>query len=122
MVAALAHSRGVPVIFAAESFKFTEKVQMDSIVYNELGDPADLLKPCESGDGVYVPRERGDGFRSAESASPLPYQVLNLKYDVTPIRNVSAIVTEVGKVPPTSIPVLLRELKYESSDGDGGGH
>lgn len=45
MIACLAKNRRVPVIFAAESYKFCEKVQLDSIVYNELGDYRELLKP-----------------------------------------------------------------------------
>ena len=45
MIACLARHRRVPVIFAAESYKFCEKVQLDSIVFNELGDYRELLKP-----------------------------------------------------------------------------
>jgi translation initiation factor eIF-2B subunit delta len=43
MVAALAKAQRVPVIFAAESYKFSEKVQLDSIVYNELGNSNELI-------------------------------------------------------------------------------
>ena len=44
MIACLAKNKRVPVIFAAESYKFCEKVQLDSIVSNELGDQRELLK------------------------------------------------------------------------------
>lgn len=47
------------------------------------------------------------------SPPPPPYQVLNLRYDLTSIRNVSAVITEVGLIPPTSIPVLIRELRLD---------
>jgi translation initiation factor 2B subunit (eIF-2B alpha/beta/delta family) len=42
-----------------------------------------------------------------------PYQVLNIRYDLTSMRNVSAVITEVGLIPPTSIPVLIRELRLD---------
>lgn len=45
----------------------------------------------------------------------LPYQIINLRYDVTPINNISAVVTETGLIPPTSIPVFLRQLRAETS-------
>ena len=45
MIACLAKNRRVPVIFAAESYKFCDKVQLDSIVHNELGDYRELLMP-----------------------------------------------------------------------------
>lgn len=42
MVAALAKARQIPVIVAAESYKCSEKVQLDSIVFNELGHAAEI--------------------------------------------------------------------------------
>ena len=43
MVAALAKAQRVPVIVAAESYKFSEKVQLDSIVFNELGNTNEVI-------------------------------------------------------------------------------
>lgn len=43
-------------------------------------------------------------------------RVLNLAYDVIPIEYVSVIVTEVGLVPPTSVPVILREAQQKLED------
>ncbi len=40
----LAQSAGVPVLVCCETYKFTERVQTDSFVYNELADPDDLVK------------------------------------------------------------------------------
>ena len=31
------------------------------------------------------------------------------RYDITPINNITAIATEVGLIPPTSIPILIKE-------------
>ena len=134
MIACLATHLRVPVIVAAESYKFTDKVQIDSIVYNELADPHALMQAVdpagpESTPSLstptcpYVPRSRWpQGAASASSGATAPpqtppYDLLHLRYDVTPIRNVSAVVTEIGMIPPTSVPVLIRELRY---DGQGG--
>lgn len=43
MVAMCAHAHHVPVMVCAESHKFHERVQMDSITSNELGNPDDLV-------------------------------------------------------------------------------
>jgi translation initiation factor 2B subunit (eIF-2B alpha/beta/delta family) len=36
-------------------------------------------------------------------------KLLNLIYDVTPSEFITMVITEVGMVPPTSVPVILRE-------------
>ena len=36
---------------------------------------------------------------------------LGLIYDLTPAEFVTALVTEVGIIPPTSVPVIIRETK-----------
>lgn len=41
-------------------------------------------------------------------------RLLNLKYDVMPAEYVTMIVTELGMVPPTSVPVILREFRDAS--------
>jgi translation initiation factor 2B subunit (eIF-2B alpha/beta/delta family) len=39
--------------------------------------------------------------------------LLNLMYDATPADHVSVIITEVGAVPPTSVPAILREYRQD---------
>lgn len=39
----LPQSMRVPVIVASEAYKFCEKVQLDSVVYNELGSAAEIV-------------------------------------------------------------------------------
>lgn len=171
MVAALAKARQIPVIVAAESYKFSEKVQLDSIVYNELGNSSEIAIMGSSSTGaggadessataagagagaggavVPVP-QRQPGYRGAAlahepsagqsregstEADPistptlwrsnananaadsaglqLPFNVVNLRYDLTPIGNISVVATETGLTPPTSIPVLMREIQSE---------
>jgi len=38
-----------------------------------------------------------------------------------PAEYVNAIVTEYGMIPPTSVPVILREQQVDASAGGGGG-
>lgn len=42
MVAMVANAYNVPVIVCCETYKFCERVQIDSICFNELGDPEGL--------------------------------------------------------------------------------
>ena len=39
LVTTAAKAYHIPVIFCCESYKFTPKVQLDSIIYNQIGDP-----------------------------------------------------------------------------------
>mmetsp|Transcript_6920 Transcript_6920/g.7163 ORF Transcript_6920/g.7163 Transcript_6920/m.7163 type:complete len:435 (+) Transcript_6920:175-1479(+) len=58
MVAALAKYYHIPVIVLAESYKFCDKVQLDAIVFNELGSAAELV--CEA------PTSEGEEERERE--------------------------------------------------------
>lgn len=40
----------------------------------------------------------------------LSLKLLNLRYDLTPIKYVTLVITEFGFLPPTSVPVLIREM------------
>jgi hypothetical protein len=71
---------------------------LDSIVSNEVGDPADLIRP-----------EDLAGSSSGGSKQP---RRLNLRYDLTPIKFVGMVVTEVGMIPPTAVPALIREYRW----------
>merc|ERR1712126_375659 len=48
--ALLAKSCNKPVIFCSETYKFTERVQTDSFVNNELLDPEDVVKTGREGE------------------------------------------------------------------------
>ena len=48
---------------------------------------------------------------SVTDAVPLRAELLNLVFDAMPCDYVTLIVTEVGAIPPTSIPVVLREYR-----------
>lgn len=137
MVASLAKFYNVPVIIAAESYKFCEKVQLDSIVFNEMGtcnelvvlagtpgadplvthnsDPCSVEESSAPAGPVPVVWGRYQGASEASETSRFPFQVVNLRYDITPIESVSVVATEAGMIPPTSVPVLIRELRLDQT-------
>ena len=102
-VAMVARAFNKPVLFCAETYKFTEKVQLDSITNNELGDPDELILPSER-DGDKTTRSVLSDWRDIPSM-----KLLNLVYDLTAMEHVTMIITEVGMIPATSIPVIVRE-------------
>uniref|UniRef100_A0A0A9G3T3 Translation initiation factor eIF2B subunit delta n=1 Tax=Arundo donax TaxID=35708 RepID=A0A0A9G3T3_ARUDO len=102
-VAMVAHAFEVPVLVCCEAYKFHERVQLDSICFNELGDP-DTISRVPGGENLSHLKDWGDTEN---------LQVLNLKYDITPSDYVSVLITEYGMLPPTSVPVILREYRRE---------
>ena len=94
----------VPVIVLCEVVKCTDKVALDSIVFNEVADPDEL---------------EFAGWRDVKGL-----QVLNIMHDATPAEYISSVVTETGIVPPSSVAVLQRwahdrdEKKDEKEDAD----
>uniref|UniRef100_A0A182YD31 Translation initiation factor eIF2B subunit delta n=3 Tax=Anopheles stephensi TaxID=30069 RepID=A0A182YD31_ANOST len=101
-IALVAKSYNVPVLVCCETHKFTERVQTDAFVYNEIGNPNDL---------VLAPRTRDHTEAKpmlADWETITSLTILNLHYDVTPPELVTAVVTEVAILPCTSVPVILR--------------
>uniref|UniRef100_A0A182NIP3 Translation initiation factor eIF2B subunit delta n=1 Tax=Anopheles dirus TaxID=7168 RepID=A0A182NIP3_9DIPT len=101
-IALVAKSYNVPVLVCCETHKFTERVQTDAFVYNELGNPNEL---------VLAPRTRDLAETKpmlADWETITSLTILNLHYDVTPPELVTAVVTEVAILPCTSVPVILR--------------
>ncbi len=107
MVAMMANELDIPVIVCCESVKFTEKVALDSIVVNEVAPPDELVAP---GLSANVSSTTTDSL-----SSPLlrwretpNLRLLNLMYDVTPAEYIKMVVTELGSLPPSSVPVVYR--------------
>lgn len=97
-IALVAKSHNVPVLVCCETHKFSERVQTDAFVYNEIGSPDDL-----------VPRETEFGKSSLHNWRANPYLTpLHLYYDITPPELVTAVITEIAILPCTSVPVILR--------------
>ncbi|PIK54399.1 putative translation initiation factor eIF-2B subunit delta [Apostichopus japonicus] len=101
LIAMVAKSQNVPVLVCCETYKFSERAQTDSFVTNELGDPDDLVHSNSSVDYLR-------NWRSIKNLT-----VLNLVYDVFPPELVSMVVTELGMIPCTSVPVVLRVRNVE---------
>ena len=95
-VALAASAQKIPVLVCCETYKISNRVQLESITHNELGNPEQVMS-------------------SSSSSSLSSLKALNLLYDLTPAALVSGIVTELGIVPPTSIAVLLREMNNPHS-------
>ncbi|CAA2999101.1 translation initiation factor eIF-2B subunit delta-like isoform X1 [Olea europaea subsp. europaea] len=98
-VAMVAHQFHVPVLVCCEAYKFHKRVQLDSICFNELGDPDDIARVSGKEDIKYL----------NDWASIQNLQLLNLIYDATPSDYISMIITEYGMIPPTSVPVIVQE-------------
>lgn len=109
-----------PVIVLCETYKFTSKVALDSIMLNELGQSEALVEVEEvetiamappptttvtkggkkgKEDEVSEPPKRGlDGWRDEKNLF-----LLSLMYDVTPADCLSVVITEMGAVPPSAV-------------------
>ncbi|GBP29041.1 Protein disulfide-isomerase A6 homolog [Eumeta japonica] len=92
-VALVARAHNVPLLVCCETHKFSDKVLTDAFVYNELGDPRDLVD---------------EESPIKDWRSRVNLNVLNLMYDVTPANLVTAVVTELDILPCTSAPVVHR--------------
>lgn len=125
----------VPVIVCCETVKFTDRVALDSIVSNEIADADELVttpprqqvtglatdsEPApSSGGGKKGQSQNQSADRPAanppQNASPLAnwkdtpnLQLLNIMHDVTPAEYVDMVVTEMGSLPPSAVPVVHR--------------
>lgn len=106
MCAMMAHRFGVPVIICCETYKFSDRIQLDSFVVNEAGQSSDLLSQEDDGtltDSVLLTR--------AECSAQSRLKVVQLLHDVTPPRYISAIASEVGLSGTESVGVILRDYK-----------
>lgn len=103
-IALIAKACNVPVLVCCETYKFCERGQTDSFVYNELGDPDDL---------VFIGNKTPylNDWRDYNSLT-----LLNLVYDVTPPEFISLVITELGLIPCTSVPVVLRMKQAETNE------
>jgi translation initiation factor eIF-2B subunit delta len=99
LVALMAQAHNVPFIVCCETYKFCVRSQVDSITSNELRDPDELISLRK-----YQKDNILTDWRDISSL-----KLLNLAYDVTPVDLVSVILTEVGDIPPTAVPVIIRE-------------
>ena len=92
------------MLFCCESYKISNRVQLESFTGNELGNPDDVANIGYGQKSYWL-----DGWGQEKLL-----KLLNLIYDLTPSEFVSGIITELGILPPTSVAVLLREMNLSN--------
>lgn len=92
-------------MICCETNKFQEKVQLDSICSNELGNPKALV--------TVAGKPELNHLEEIDESTGL--HVVNLTYDAMPAEYITMIITEFGMIPATSVPVIIREYRKEPS-------
>ncbi|VVT50527.1 uncharacterized protein SAPINGB_P002793 [Magnusiomyces paraingens] len=105
-VALAASSRNIPVVVLCQSIKFSDKVLLDSFTFNELGSPDALINLSRSMDKLPVPSAALKNWKTTPNL-----HVTHVLYDIAPPDFIKKVVTEFGSLPPSSVPVILREYK-----------
>ena len=98
-IALIAKSFNVPVVVCCETYKFCDKVQTDVFVNNELGNP-DSLK-----------LKNNNTFNNDRNIN-----IINLIYDLTSPELINCVVTDMGMLPLSSCPVVLRVKNRENNN------
>ena len=128
-ISLIAKTHNVPVLVCCETYKFCERVQTDSFVFNELGNCRSRLLPSliilDLGDPNDLvadhPALKAAMSTTSSSNPPLTssnpnLNILNMTYDVTPPTFISAVITELGILPCTSVAVVIRMQNKQLDD------
>eukprot|EP00754_Rhynchopus_humris_P023123 Rhum_TRINITY_DN14822_c9_g1::Rhum_TRINITY_DN14822_c9_g1_i1::g.121807::m.121807/K03680/EIF2B4; translation initiation factor eIF-2B subunit delta len=97
MVCMMAKHFTLPVLCFCETYKFADKVWLGSLTHNEEAPPGDLLKLMNGKESPLSSTEKGS------------LKVVSYLYDLTPAEHLDMVVTELGPMHPTSVPVIVRE-------------
>lgn len=109
-VAMVAKCNRVPVMVCCETYKFSERVQLDAITSNELANPDDLADMVLGIDaGSSKKADKKYSLREENGASGDKLRLLNLSYDAMPPEFCTMIITELGMLPASAVPAVLRE-------------
>lgn len=106
MITLSAQSRNVPVVVLCESIKFSDRVLLDSITTNEMGSPNALVNLSIERSKAEIPSAALQNWKEEPKL-----HILQVLYDVSPPAVINKVITEVGSLPPSSVPVVLREYK-----------
>ncbi|KAL7422593.1 hypothetical protein Q5752_003241 [Cryptotrichosporon argae] len=107
MVAMLANEHRVPVVACVETYKFGERVALDAVASNELGSPDALRNvPARLGRALRPPPQ-SQAQAQGQAQTPKDVVPLHLVYDLTPPSLITAVCTEIGFIPPSSVPTVL---------------
>jgi len=109
LVSMMAKRHSIPVVVCCEAYKISKMVQLDSFTKNELGTPihntfdgiptsssavpAGPLNEMFATFPISIPRE------SLATENTPNLEILNPLYDLTPPRDITTVVTEVGVIP-----------------------
>lgn len=92
LVAMLAKEHRVPVVACVETYKFGERVVLDGVATNELGNGVDLLDiPTNTILSIKKPQDKPAHGSGIPNLTPL-----SLMYDLTPPSLITAVCTEVS--------------------------
>ena len=125
LVAMAASDAKVPVMVLCETLKFSASVRLDSFVWNEIGDPDDLVDISGQSSADKLPpvipalhktrskQGAAHGWRDKRSL-----KLLNLFYDVTPAKFVTMVVCELGQIPSNAVMTVLRDAAHAELGGN----
>ncbi|WWC71286.1 uncharacterized protein I206_105239 [Kwoniella pini CBS 10737] len=102
LVSMLAKEHRVPVVACVETYKFGEKVVLDGVSLNELGSIENLINLPNNHNNSSTTIKKLTKEDLNKNLTPL-----NLVYDVTPPSLITAVCTEIGFIPPSSVPTVL---------------
>jgi translation initiation factor eIF-2B subunit delta len=104
MIAYLASQYKVPVIAWCETYKFTQRVNLDQVKNNQ---PYEAERVYKSDILPFSQKEKSQLQRQKN------LHVRYLKYDFTPVDCISVIICEIGRLSPVSVPVIVEEFYQE---------
>ena len=87
LIACIANNFKKPVIAFCQTFKFWDKLMLDSLQKNNFAKTQCV--------------DENDGIK---------YNQMELEYDITPANYINMVCCELGYIPPTSVPVVIREF------------
>ncbi|MBW0482777.1 hypothetical protein O181_022492 [Austropuccinia psidii MF-1] len=106
MIAMISKTHGIPVVCCCETYKFSERVMLDSIVSNEISTEQTCIPPTSYHHLFEFPSTLPHPCRTQTEI-----QELSLLYDVARPEDVTMVITEAGTIPVQSVPILLRDYK-----------
>lgn len=98
--------RSIPVLVLCETIKFSDKVQLDSVTMNELAPLDQLTNISIDPENTVVKSPIADSYESIPTLN-----MLNVLYDLSGGGAIKKVITELGSLPASSVPVILREYK-----------
>ena len=110
-----AYDAKVPVLVLCESYKFSDNlVRLDSFVWNELGDPEDLVDTSHHEPSQRNASTFGKPFGYKQGVLKQwrnvdPLILLNLYYDMTPAKFITVVACEHGLIPSTLVASVIHQ-------------